>query len=93
MEISTCNTGFKLTPTTLAITADSDQAMRVSAANQIYFDNLPNFINKDKNGLIVSVTYSDGTYEQYRHTTLAAMQPVDGSYKPGDGVAGSACKK
>jgi hypothetical protein len=88
IKTDVCNAGgLKLTAQTLSITRNSEDLERLAAANQIYYDNLPNFINRRKDGLLLDVTFSDGSYEQYRHTTMYGMRAVSGTYKPGTGVS------
>jgi hypothetical protein len=90
MTISVCAMTMA-TPATRAITKNSDPLERRAAANQMFFASLPNFANTRAEGLVIAVVFSDGTQQQYRHTTLAGLQEMPNSYTPGTGVAGSSC--
>lgn len=68
------------------ITAASTPEERRLAAQALFFQNLPNFINKNKDGLIFAVIFGDGTQEAYRHTTFFGVLPVDNTLVKGNGI-------
>lgn len=77
----------KTTAATREVTKDSLPEERKAAANQVFFGNLPNFSNVQKDGLIVAVIFSDGSKEQFRHTTAAGLIPMSGTFIPGTGTS------
>lgn len=73
------------------ITKDSLPLERAAAATAMYFQNLPNFINTRKEGLILAVIFGDGSQEQYRHSTTGQLIPMSDTFIPGTGISGSHC--
>lgn len=76
-----------VTATSRAVTKNSEDLERRAAANQVFYGNLPNFANTQRDGLIVAIVFSDGTQEQYRHTTMSGLQPMSGTLVPGTGTS------
>jgi hypothetical protein len=68
------------------ISAFSSAEERRLAAQGLFFQNLPNFINRNKDGLIFAVIFGDGTQEAYRHTTFYGVQAVANTLVKGDGI-------
>lgn len=62
-----------------------------SIANQLYFTQLPNFVNRDKDGLILSTRFSDGTVVEYRHTSMYGLLRTSTPVILGTGIPGSDC--
>lgn len=90
MTISVCAIS-QASPASRAITRDSLDLERRAAANQMLFAALPNFLNTQSDGLIVAVQFTDGTQQQYRHTSFSGLVEMPRTYIPGNGIAGSTC--
>ncbi len=91
MKIHACTPDPRITETTRSVTASSEDVERRVAANQIMTALMPNFINTKKDGLTVQITFTDGSVERYRHTSLYGWQPIPNTFVAGNGVVGSAC--
>jgi hypothetical protein len=91
VKVRACSSDPRITEATRRTTSHDEDKIRATAANQILSATLSNFVNTRPNGLILTVEFSDGGTEKYRHTSFAGWQPVDGSLTLGDGVSGSAC--
>jgi hypothetical protein len=92
VKVSACSSDPRITEATRNTTSHDEDLIRRTAANQILNAALANFINTKRDGLILTVEFSDGGLEDYRHTTFGGWGRVDGTLKLGTGVAGSKCQ-
>ena len=91
MELHSCNAVLKGNQAAMDITKDSLDFLRQPAATQLYFATFPNFVNTQRDGLRITVTFGDGSKETYRHLSAGRLDPVPDTFVPGNGVPRSAC--